>query len=386
MASPRFIRGLQVYLDHWLEKTADLDDPTVHQLNPDFPGLLKIVELGLVLPETQEKTAELILQCFFWAEQVGYVSVWQPMVLLAVQRISTQSVHLRFRLLKQLGQLQRLQYQLDEAIATFRQAEQLAHSMKDEQAIAEIFMNLCQVYHVKGMYQEAEEYGCLALDGLPNDQHRLRAITLRTMGIMAHEQGFLQQAEEYLQTSLKLSNSLKEQALTSNVLAIVFQQQEQYDQALITYNGLLALLDRVTNFSLFVDILLNKGSLLYSLDCLGEAEVVFKEAENLLRHRSGVVFQKAWVANNLGCILREQKQFSMAEANFRLSIQQFAQVGSEIYEANAWGNLGKLYAQQGQELKAVSCYDKVLKLVASYSDNAFARELKDNYTSLRNER
>lgn len=118
MPSSRFVCGLRSYLDYWLVKTADLHDAVIGQLNPEFPNLLHIVELGLVLPETQEQTAVLMLQCFFWVEQVGYVQIWQPLVELAAQRLPVAHVSLRFRLLKQLGQLQRLQYQLDTAVAT----------------------------------------------------------------------------------------------------------------------------------------------------------------------------------------------------------------------------------------------------------------------------
>lgn len=384
MTSPHFVRGLQAYLDHWLAKTANLDDIAIRQLNPDFPNLLQIVELGLVLPETQEKTANLILQCFFWVEQVGYMQLWQPLVELAVQRLSDHP-NMQFRLLKQLGQLQRLQYQLDTAVTTFEQAEQIACALADKQALAEIHMNFCQVYHLKRAYKKAEEYGRLALHHLAEHQLKLKAIAWRTLGIMSQEQGDPQQAEIQLQISLQFATSLKEQALTLNVLAVLFQQQEQYDQALAIYNKLLILLNEESNTQLFAEIQLNKGSLFYGLGRLDEAEVVFKTVIEHLQQRSGSLYYKALAANNLGCIWRDQKRFTAAEASFRRSIQQFSKIGADVYQANAWGNLAKLYAQQGQQLEAVACYDEALKLVASYSNNAFAQKLQTNYTRLRHE-
>ena len=385
MTSPRFIRGLQSYLDHWLEKTAVLDDSTIRELNPEFSGLLKAVKLGLVLSETQKKTAELILQCFFWVEQVGYVQVWQPLVESAVQCVPADYTYLRFRLLKQLGQLYRLGHQLDKAVVNLQQAEQLAHSLVDEQAVAELHMNLCQVYHLQGKYRDAEEYGRLALDCLADNQLKFKAITLRTMGKIAQEQGHLQLAEGYLQDSLIFSISPKERSLTLNVLAIIFQQREQYEQALETYDEILALLDRVATTRLFVELQLNKGSLLYSLGLLDKAEVIVREAEMLLRHRSGLFFYKALAANHLGCILREKQQFRAAETNFHRSIQQFRQIDSDIYQANACGNLAKLYARQERQNEAIFFYNEALRLVASYPDNAFAKRLQADYTSLRNE-
>lgn len=134
-----------------------------------------------------------------------------------------------------------------------------------------------------------------------------------------------------------------------------------------------------------MEILLNKGSLLYSLGRLNEAEVEFKEADRLLQQRPGLFFYKALAANNLGCIWREREQFGAAEASFRRSIQQFAQVGSDIYQANAWGNLAKLCTRRDRRSEAMACYDEALRLVASYPDNAFAQKLQTDYSSLRYE-
>ncbi len=385
MPSPRFVRGLHAYLDHWLEKTVVLDDATISQLNPDFPSLLHIVELGLVLPETREQTANLVLQCFFWVEQVGYGQVWQPLVALAAQQLPAGHVNLRFRLLKQLGQFQRLQYQLDTAVATLQEAEQLAHTLADEQALAEIHMNLCQVFHLKRDYKVAESYGRAALNTLADDRPKLKAITHRTLGIIAQEQGYLQQAEEQLQTSLKFSFSPGDQALTLNILAVIYQQKKQYDHALEIYNELLARLDLTAGTNLFVEVQLNKGSLLYDLNRLSEAEAIFHEAEKLVSQRPGLVFHKARLANNLGCIWRDQNQFLIAEASLRRSIEQFGLVGADIYQAIACGNLAKLYGQQERRAEAFACYDKALQLVAVYPDNALAQELASNYTHLSQE-
>lgn len=385
MPSPRFIRGLHAYLDHWLAQTAVMNDTTIHRLNPDFPGLRRLVELGLVLPQTQEKTAVLMLQCFFWVEQVGYVPVWQPLVALAVQRLLAAPPRLRFRLLKQLGQLQRLQHQLETAVDTFQKAETLARTLEDEPAIAEIHMNLCQTYHLQTDYQEAERHGRLALDQLADHQTSLKAITLRTLGIMAQEQGHLTQAETYLQKALNFSVSAKERALTLNVLAVIRQQQNQAERALQTYAEALALLDSTANTNLFVEIQLNRGGLHFSLDQLDAAEAAFRETERLLKQRPGLLFHKGRSANNLGCVLRQRAQFDAAETYFRRSIRQFSQSGSDIYQANAWGNLAKLYACQDRLDEARQCYDKALRLVTPYPDNVLAQELHTTYTRLRAE-
>ncbi|MBP6803702.1 MAG: tetratricopeptide repeat protein [Chloroflexi bacterium] len=385
MISPSFVQGLQSYLAHWLAQTAVLDDDAIRQLNPDFPNLLRVVELGLVLPETQTQTAELMLQCFFWVEQVGHVPQWQPWVALAVQCVPAAPNRLRFRLLKQLAQLQRLQYQLDTAVATLQEAEQLVYAPADKPLLAEIHMNLCQVYHLKRDYRTAEAYGRLALRHLPDNLPRLTAITLRTLGFMASEQGQYVQAEAYLQDSLNYAHLPQDRALTLNGLAITYQQQEQYDLALAIYDELLAMIDSATHTHLFTDVQLNKGGVLHSLGRLEAAESAFQAAEALLRQRSGLSFQKALAANHLGCVWRDQGQFAAAEASLRRSIQQFALAGAELYQANAWGNLAKLYARQGRQDEALVCLDEALRRADAYPDSAFAQNLQTSYTRLRDE-
>lgn len=383
MASPHFTDGLNAYLDDWLNQTARLDDVDILRLNSEFYNLLHIVELGLVLPETCEKTSELILQCFFWVEQLGYHQVWQPLTGLALERVPAERKSLRFRLLKQLGQWQRLQHELDDALSTLQEAERLAKSLTNKEAIAEIHLNLCQVYHLMRDYNAAEQYGLMALESLAVDALRLRAITLRTLGILSQEKGLLNQAESYLQDSLKCSQSPREKSYSLNVLAVIYQHAEKFERALSAYDEVLTVLNGATNINFLAEVQLNKGGLLYSLGQLDEAEAEFKAVEALLHQRPGLLFHKGRIANNLGCVMRDKKIYPVAETFFRRSIQQFSQVGSGIFEANAWGNLAKTLSKQGRNQESVHCFDRAIELMSSFSNNAFAQKSYDTYMCLR---
>lgn len=383
MASPHFTNGLNAYLNDWLNQTARLDEADILRLNPDFNNLLHIVELGLALPETREKTSELIIQCFFWVEQLGYHQLWQPLTAVALKKIPAERETLRFRLLKQLGQWQRLQYQLDKAIATLQEAERLAKNLTNLEAVAEVHMNLCQVYHLMGEYKTAEQYGLMALESLPPDSLRLRSITLRTLGLLSQEQGMLNQAESYLQDSLKYAESPKEKSYSLNVLAVIYQHKEKNEWALNAYSEVLSLLNGAANINFLAEVRLNKGGLLYSMGQLDEAEAEFKTVEALLHQRPGLLFHKARIANNLGCVLRDKKMYPAAEICFRRSIQQFSQVGSGIFEANAWGNLAKTHSQQGRVQEAVHGFDRAIELMSSFPNNTFAQKSLDIYTRLR---
>src|SRR5690606_10425204 len=130
-----------------------------------------------------------ILQCFFWVEGTGRASQWQPLLEKCLAARPTPAPRLQFRLLKQLGQFQRIQWDLATAVATFQQAATIAHTLQDAHASAEIHLNLCQTYQRQHRYAEAQGEGEKALSQFAQTEHRLRATVHQTLGQIASDQG-----------------------------------------------------------------------------------------------------------------------------------------------------------------------------------------------------
>lgn len=125
--SPRFVAGLQANLAYWLRQTTPLTDTTINRLEPDFPNLLRVIEMGLMMAETQINTGRLMVNCFFWVEGAGHIHLWQPLLTKLLANLPPNQPLLHFQLLKQLGQFQRLQHQPELALATFQKALHLTH-------------------------------------------------------------------------------------------------------------------------------------------------------------------------------------------------------------------------------------------------------------------
>lgn len=382
--SPRFLRGLQANLRYWQGQTAVINDDVIRDLNPDFPNLLQAVEMGLVLAETWRETAVLILQCFFWVEGSGRVPQWQPLLEKCLAVIPAPDDWLEFRLLKQLGQFQRIQWELDTAVTTFQQAAAIAQAVQNDQAIAEIHMNLCQTYHRQHRYDEAKAEGAKALALFTEAADRLKATTLQSLGQIASEQGQYALAESCFRQALTITQQqetviITDVTRTMNLLAITYQEQKQYVQALQIYREIAELLDNTTQEQDKIESHINLGSLYYGWNKLDQAENAFRHAERLLKQQNGMTFLKALVANNLGCVLRDIWAGLEAEHYYLKSANLYRQIGSDLMLANVTGNLAKLYMRQGRFSEALSSFDDALLMVNRIPHNDRGRTLQTQY-------
>lgn len=381
--SSRFVRGLLATLDYWQRHTAVLNDAISRSLNPDFPNVVRVVEMGLALPETWQETAVLILQCFFWVEGTGRVPQWQPLLEKCLVAMPASNPWLHFRLLKQLGQFQRIRWDLATAVATFQQAGTIAHSLQDAQASAEIHMNLCQTYQRQHRYTEAQAEGEKALNQFAQTEQRLRATVHHALGQIATDQGQYAIAESHFQRALTLfqtgATTITDLTRTMNALAWTYQDQNKFEQAQQLYEKAGRLLAETDKEEDKIRTAINLGSLLYSLQTYDQAEVAFRQADKMLRAQPGLTELKAHTANNLGCVLRQQQAWESAQRYHHESIHLFRLLGNVLPLANAIGNLGKTYMAQGVYLAALAHFAEAQQLATQFPDNAWANSQLAEY-------
>lgn len=384
-ANVYFVHGLHANLGYWLAQTSALDDAKIRDLNPDFPNLFQAVEMGLVLPETREEAVALMLQCFFWVEAAGYGHLWLPLVETALQILPIADVQHRFRLLKQKGQFQRLQRQIEESIATFQAARDLAQSLRDDQAMAEIHLNLGQVYYLQHVYDQAQTHSQEALNLLANERGRLMVLTLQNLGQIAQEQGDLAQAESLYRQALDITyqpQTTADVTRTMSLLATVLQQKGESSQALLLYREILKRLVDITNVREQVELYLNAGSLYYDQDQLDQAEEAFDQAQQLLRHSPGLLFHHALVCNNLGCVHRDREEWVISDSYFRQSVTRWRQIDDELMLATALGNWAQLYLRQKWIADALPLFQESLRLSGRYPTNTWAQKLHKQYSEI----
>jgi tetratricopeptide (TPR) repeat protein len=378
----QFVQGFLNYLRYWQAETADLDDAAIQQLEPDFPNLLRAVEMGLAAPQTQRETAVLMRQCFFWIQGSGRMIRWTALLERAAKALPPDAARLRLRLMLQLGQLQRLQQHLTAARRAFDHALALAQRLDEPRLLTETYINLCQTCQQAGELTQAETYGRQALAHLPPDRPRLQMIIWQTLGRIAHAQGRPEQAVAWLRRAKDApGQSLVDRARNMDLLANALQQQEQYEEAIALYQDVDLLLQDTPHRSDRINSLLNLGALYFAREEYEEAEATFRRGERLLRGAAALTFYRGWLYNNLGCALREQERYGEAEGYFRQSLVHYRQAENDLFLANAHGNLAVLYARRERGDAARDHYQKALALLAAYPDHADAAAWRRDFAA-----
>lgn len=376
----QFVQGFLNYLHYWQTQTATMDDAAIARLDPDFPNVLQAIEMGLALPDTQREAAALMQRCFFWIQGSGRMQHWSSLLDQAITALPPAETYLRLRLLLQLGQLQRLQNYLATARETFTTALAWAEQFDDARLLTEVYINLGQTCQRAGDLAPAADYGRQALAHLPPDQPRLQMIIWQMLGRIALRQGQLEQAETWLRQARAASQqSTVDQARNTDLLARVLQQQERYDAAVVLYQTVIDQLHDTPHVNDLVNSLLNLGGLYFHRELYAQAEATFRRAEQLLHEAPALPYYRAWLYNNLGCVLRELASYPEAERYFQQSLTLYRQVENNLFLANAHGNLAGLYARQARNADARRHFETALSLLAPYPDHADAATWRTEY-------
>lgn len=380
--SLRFVRGLQASLVHWQNQTRLLNDEVISCLDPDFSNLVRVVEMALVLVETRPAAAALMEQCFFWVEGVGHVHTWYPLLVRLITLLPTDETVRRFRLLKQQAQFERWQHQLAAAWHTLAQAEQLARQIAHPSAMADVLANQASICHLQRDYQAAEQAGAAALTLCGEADGVIRAAALVTLGQAAQEQGHWEKAEALLLEAIPLcrqSGRTLNTARALKILALTNQAQKKFAAALQYLAEAETLLTGTSHTKDRIALLQNQGAIYHEQGQLAQAEIAFRQADALLQPLAGLWRNKGMIATCLGCVYRDQGQWLQAEHAFQQGITFYQRGGDELLLANGWGNLAKLWQQQGRFAEARTYFEQALALLEKFSHHRWARELQEDY-------
>ena len=369
MVSPRFIKSIAANIAYWTTQSQELQDETLAVLDAERENIFHAVQFGLRLPQTRAATAELALQAFLLIERRGYWREWIPILEQLLATLNDHNLPLKFRLLKELGQLQRFERQLQAAVESHQAALAIAQQLNDKKMVAQARFNLSEDHRQKRQYREAKQYGLKALESFTTQENkRWMAITLNTLGLIAQSEGHFVLSEERLLKAVTLWREVLEPtelARSLNNLALTLQKQGKFTSALACYHEAATQLAQTVSELDKVKVQISLGTLYFDLEQWSKAESAFKEANSPYLLNSAHFYDRALIAQNLGNVLLKQKRFSEAEDYLRNAIHLWRQKDDHLMLANSLGTLGQVLARQGK--KARHFLDEAISLLASYT-------------------
>jgi tetratricopeptide (TPR) repeat protein len=383
-AGAHFREGIAANLTYWQEQIERLTDAGAHTFIEEQANLILAVELGLALPATQVKTAELLMLAYRFIERCGYWQRWLTVFEKATAVDSERPPLLTSRLLNRQGQLSRLLQQTERAMTLHQKAERIAQDAGNPQALAEIWFNLSIDHWQCRDYEQADAYGQQALHifrTLPDGQ-RWQASMLNTLGLISLHRDRLAEAQERLQQSITLWRPFDEPtelARVLNNLANTCLEQGHLEAALHHYQEALEHLAPTGSALDKAEVLINLGALYFKWEQYEKSEIVLRQADSPAVRRSGYLRLRALLAQNLGNTLLKLEQAAEAEKYLRQSLALWQQLGDELMLANTVGTLAEALAAQGQVETAVAHFDNALQLLAKFPTNRWAQSLKEEF-------
>ncbi len=378
---PKFIQSIFAGLEHWDNRTYQLDDNKIRGLDSERANLFRIVQYGLAESQTLGKTASVVLQTFPLIERHGYWQEWIPVLEKAIAKYDNEQSQQKFKLLNQLGQLHRFESQWEQGFHAHKTAMELAHRQENDQLIAECDFHLSELFLRQRRYVEAEKHALSAFTTFTNIQAtgKWLAVTLTTLGELARYQGDLELADNRLVqalthwrevgTPVRVARALNDLALVRLDAGMLQKAQKAFLDAAEILEPTTYELDKTM-------VQINLGALAFEQEDWQTAEAMFRKADSLYLRQSRHLAYRALVANNLGNTLKELRKYKEAVSFLQEAIRLWIKVGDALELANSKGTLAEIAEIEGRLGESCSLFKEALALVQNQKDDAKAKELQ----------
>jgi tetratricopeptide (TPR) repeat protein len=383
MTSPEFINSVVLGIKYWHQRTRDMDDQVLTEVDSDRQNLFRIVQFGIDLPSAWPMVANVAVQMMPMVSRRMYRGEWMPVLEQLLTQCPADDQHLKIELLIQLGRIQRLERHLEKATITHQAAEVLALELEDEGIQAQVFYSLGRGYYDRHHFEEAEQYCQAALEilsGMEDPDRVLVAWSLITIGSTYSAQSEFIKAGEYLARGVAIGRTLNDPTRLARALVDQSHNFMCSDRLYEAINCLLeaeALLAPTANELDKTVVGINLGSIYYRQGLWRQAEETFRQAYSIYLRQSGNLHYQAFLTSNLGNVLLKLERLSEAEAYMRQSVNLWRQMDDDLNLANAVGSLGEILVGQGKMAAAIPLFDEGLILLKKYPNHPIAKGLPE---------
>lgn len=388
MPSKDFARSVAANLAFWLARSRELDDRTLHELDPERDNLFRAVRFGLGLSSTKCSAGDLILHIYTLIERRGYWRRWIPLLEEAVGGCGRGNRELSVRLLDRLGQCYRLDRRWDKSLTCHLREEGLARQTGDKLLLAKAHLNLSQTYWSQRQYEPAMAYGEEALLGFREGDGNAEQLgaTTTILGLIALGRGKLATAEAWLCEAVEAYRSIERPALLARSLmnlAITLERGGRIEEAVVYCQEALAVLEPTEHELDKVRVELTLGTLYMHREQWSEAEAAYLRADSKALRRSGNAYLLTLAKNNLGSVYLALDRLDESEWALKKSIEMGRRSAGRLMLANSLGSMAETKLAMGHTDEALPFLDEAIAIAEEFPNDGWGREIVDKYSKLR---
>ncbi len=377
---PDYIRSIRAGLRYWQKKTETMQAGQAMWLDGQRFNLNEAVVQGLRYPETWQDTALLLLQTFDFSEWRGYWHEWTAVFEQALAAAPDQQTVVYGRLQNRLGQLYRLGHRLPEAEAQHEAALVLAQKLANDELLA-ITYNCLAEYHLEQRdVDQTRAFAQAALD-LAQTRPSLERIAAFAHFSLGKNEEFvgnwpaaIDQFQQAIQTWLSLNNNVY-LARSWAKLGEIYANTSEFDLAQQAFEEAGAILGPTNNVKDKALVSLRLGVLYYRQKKWARAETAFLEIDPVALREQNELDLLATVYNNLGNVYLEMKRWDSAADHLNLAIALFRERENALELGNSLGTLASVYAQDGKQEGALPLYEEAIQLLRQFPQSQWAQKL-----------
>ncbi|MEM7118940.1 MAG: tetratricopeptide repeat protein [Chloroflexota bacterium] len=379
-----FIRSVERNIDYWQRLILRPLSHALAALEKDWPNFYRALSVGLTIPATWSKTADLLTQTtpliaerYFWQDYVVLLEA-------ALARCPTDRPDQQGRLLDFLGIGYRQLGQYQTAVQCHLTEEAIGQQQNDARRLAYARLNLSETYQQLQKYDIAKEKAQQALAYFQaSDDHPHEIATLHfTIGNIHRNTGSYTQALDAYNKALDIQKRLGHTrdivSLLHNI-GVAYSSLGEHKVAIVKLENAESLAISLNNIPLQAKILHQLGASYFSLGQPEQALEQFQRVDIAGLKTVGAHEDIGWTYNNLGNVYLQKEAYAIAKDYFVQSNQAFAVLGLKVEQANAIGGLAEIAETLQQFAEANRLYQKALSLISDANKSSWAQKKEQEF-------
>jgi len=263
-----------------------------------------------------------------------------------------------------MGEISSMQAKWDESFGYINKAKKIFEETNNYKGLSACDNFLGTFYAERGILPKAKKHFEKGIERLKGKRaSHLLANILVNLGILNHMTGDIEEAKsnyEKALTNYVKNNDLKRIAQTRHNLGMLYFKEGNYKKAIDQFDKSILVSEKDQNYLTLSISLLSKAHIYTEMDDINSAIEYIEKAMELSHHMNDRL-TIADIYKVRGIIERKKKEYDLAENYLLTSLRINSELGNKLNYAETSVELGKLYKELKQKVKAKKAFDNALK-------------------------